>query len=259
MVKTSRETKALQRFRERVNNLKQNLDLFDATLRLSKSTCTKNKTESDITIAEALGTKIDIHKRLDIPNKNKDIERTFASARKALHEQTIVNLYSFFSDYMRNIIKALIEAKRSESFWKQFMIDKKNTMQYSDIIEALEKQNLTEKMANHIFRILENKRSTIDLIGEIVKVTKVQIDESLLNEALVYLEIRHLIIHNNSRPDDKFKELLRKSGSSIQINPSKNQLILNFALSSKAIEKISTLCECIDDELIEKELVDKRN
>ena len=107
------ETKALQRFKGLIRNLKQNLELLDVSLTLANKVCVdKNKQES-LSIAEALGSNIQKHPQLNHPNKSKDVNRTFRTVRIRLNEQTIITLYKCFSDYMTNIIREIIEANNS--------------------------------------------------------------------------------------------------------------------------------------------------
>jgi len=65
------------------------------------------------------------------------------------------------------------------------------------------------------------------------------------------LNIRHLIIHNNSKADEKF---IKMNEGFIKIN-SRNKLVINYELSSNAIQTIYTLCSEIDNKLLEKKLL----
>ncbi|MCH5332084.1 MAG: hypothetical protein J1E33_06755, partial [Alistipes sp.] len=101
----------------------------------------------------------------------------------------------------------------------------------------------------------ENEQSTPKLLERILAYTKINIDDDIKKDALLYLEMRHLIIHNRSKADENFIII---SQNKINI-PKDKKLPLNYEISSKAIEQVSTLCHTIDKELIEKKMVRERN
>ena len=89
------------------------------------------------------------------------------------------------------------------------------------------------------------------MLQKIIKFTGITLSEKIMEEALVYLNIRHLIIHNSSKADDAFMQM---NNGFVQIK-NKNKLVINYELSSKAIQTVFSLCSEIDNKLLEKKLL----
>lgn len=251
------ETKALQRFNARVRILNQNLELLDASLTLANKECNSKNKQSNLLIAEALNSNLERHPELNHPNKKRDINRIFSTVRKDLNAQAIITLYKCFSDYMTNIIREIIEVNNSEKIVGLVSSNKDDTMTFMDIIRFANKNSIFEEIAKRTYRKLENERSTTKLLTKVMNVTKMSIAEELKNKALLYLEIRHLIIHNDSKADKDFENKNNELQNLVTIISS-GKLQLNFALSSQAITCVSELCQKIDEQLIILDLVSKR-
>lgn len=251
------ETKALQRFNGLIRTLKQNLELLDASLTLANKVCKSKNEQEDLSITKALNSNIERHPQLNHPNKTTDINRTFSTVRIRLNEQTIITLYKCFSDYMTNIIREMIETNNSENLISLVAGNKADSMTFMDIIRFDDKSSIIEEMARRVYRKLEDERSTTKLLNKVIGATHMSIAEGLKNKALLYLEIRHLIIHNDSKADKDFEKRNNELQSPVKIKPG-DKLQLNFELSSQAIACVSELCQKIDEQLITLRLVNKR-
>ena len=130
-------------------------------------------------------------------------------------------------------------------------------MTFMDIIRFDDKSSIIEEMARRVYRKLEDERSTTKLLNKVIGATHMSIAEGLKNKALLYLEIRHLIIHNDSKADKDFEKRNNELQSPVKIKPG-DKLQLNFELSSQAIACVSELCQKIDEQLITLRLVNKR-
>lgn len=244
-------SKSWQSFDGRIRMLKQHLQLSDLAITLANKKA-NSVTDNGKKIAEVLGGSLDTHRQLNIPNRKTDIRRTFITSRNKMHEQAIVELYREFSNYFANIISE-IERKNPKRFLSILSNDSEKGIKYQDIISIGNYNALINEMATRVFRTLENKRSTKDLLQTIIKTTKINVDNDTLETALAYLEIRHLIIHNNTKADAKFQRLPKHDVVSINMNSKK--IILNYDVTNKAINAIFRLCKKVDDELISKQLV----
>ena len=107
---------------------------------------------------------------------------------------------------MTNIIREIIETNNSEAFVGLVAGNKDASMTFIDIIRFADKSSIIEEMARRVYRKLENERSTTELLNKVIKVTQMNIADELKKKALLYLEIRHLIIHNDSKVDKAFHE-----------------------------------------------------
>lgn len=248
------ETKALQRFKGLIRNLKQNLELLDVSLTLANKVCKDKEKQESLSIAEALNSNIQRHPQLNHPNKPQDVKRTFSTVRIRMNEQTIITLYKYFSDYMTNIIREVIETNNSDAFVGLVAGNKDASMTFIDIIRFADKRSIIEEMARRVYRKLENERSTTELLNKVIKVTRMNIADELKKKALLYLEIRHLIIHNDSKVDKAFHERNDELQGLVKTKAG-DRLQLNFDLSSQAIACVSALCQEIDGQLIGLDLV----
>ena len=111
-------------------------------------------------------------------------------------------------------------------------------------------------MSQQIFRSLENERSTKKMLDKLLKSCDLVVNDNLKNRVLLYLEIRHLIIHNNTKADERFKEM--NTDQLIAID-GKNKIVLNYEVTSMAIVTVFEFCQAIDKELLVNNFVKERS
>ena len=244
-------SKSWQSFDDRLKMLKQHLQLSDLALTLANKTAV-GLAGNGQKIAEVLGGSLETHMQLNIPNEKTDISRTFITSRNKLHEQAIIELYGEFSNYVANVISE-IEHKNPKRFLCLLSENSENGIKYKDIISIGNYNALIEEIAKRVFRTLENKRSTKDLLVTFIRNTRITVDNEILEIALAYLEIRHLIIHNNTKADAKFRSMAHHNV--VSINQRNQKINLNFIVTNEAINAIFRLCKIIDDEIVEKDLI----
>nr|DAH08151.1 MAG TPA: hypothetical protein [Caudoviricetes sp.] len=244
------ETKALQAFNGSIRTLNQHLQLVDRSLTIANKYVNINKKD---TLAQALACTIETHPQLNIPCNGIDIARTYATSRKKLNEQAIIELYRIFANYIKNLIEEFIHTD-PYPLLNSVCENKDNKIEFRKIIDIGNYDLLIEHMSNIIFRRFENEQSTPKLLDKILSYAKIKIESSALADALLFLEIRHLIIHNNSKADDEF---LVKAKNKITI-PASKKIPINYKLTEKAIAQISFLCQLIDKELVGKNMVRER-
>jgi len=246
------ESKSWQRFEGKLRSLKEYLQLIDLSLSNSNKECSRKIGKAD-KIGIALGGTLESHRQLNMPNLTTDIRRTFISARKQLNEQAIVELHCLFSDYISHIISEI--AHRNPKCLLEILgQDSEHMIKFADIIRLGSYDIIIDEMAKRVFRILENMRSTTDMMNKLVKITHIEIDKGLMANALVYIDARHLIIHNDSIADDKFKQ--RDIDGLIPLRG--NKLTLNYAITNKATNTIYELCKKIDNELLKRQIIQIR-
>lgn len=248
---TFKETKALQAFEGSIRTLNQHIQLVDRSLLIANK-IVKKDAKSKL-ICEALGCTVDTHPQLNVPCSSIDISRVYTTSRKKIHEQAIVDLYRFFSRYIKDLIEEFMHTDPMPLL-QQVCGNKDNTINYAKIISIGDYGKIIEFMANSIFRKFENERSTTKLLDKILSYTKINIDSEVKENALLYLEIRHLIIHNRSLADDNF---MTRANGKLTIHANK-KLPINYEMSSSAIKKVCELCRLIDKELVANHMVRER-
>jgi hypothetical protein len=130
--------------------------------------------------------------------------------------------------------------------------NKDNVLSFDRILKLGDMESIKEEMAKIIFRRFENERSSKELLNKILSYSGISIDEDIKKDALLYLEVRHLIIHNASKADMDFLAL--DTSNKVKLNQN-NKFSLTFSLSKSAIYSVQTLCERIDTELVKVGLV----
>ena len=243
-----KESKSWQRFEGKIRNLKQYLQLMDLSLKNSNTQCNTKKGTG--IISEALGASAGSHRQLNVPNNQRDITRTFISARKQMNEQAFVELHCIFSDYIAHVI-AEIASNEPKKLLSILGNDTERSISFAEIVSLGNYDAVIQEMALRVFRILENLRSTKDMMQKLCKIAKISVDNDLLNRALIYIDVRHIIIHRDSVVDNVFKS---KDGSGLI--PQKNdKLQLKYAVTNKAINTVYELCRTLDNALIAKEIL----
>lgn len=143
-------------------------------------------------------------------------------------------------------------AKQDPMGLQKLLSDKSDRqISYPEIIKLGSYESVIDEMANKIFRSLERLRSTTDMLDKLITITHISIEEESKEDALLYLELRHLIIHNYGKVDEKFLEKNNKG----LVKVSGKKIIFNYALSNKALNFVYALCKQIDDELIRLNLI----
>ena len=243
-------TKSWQIFDGKMRNLKQHLQLMDLALTQAKKVCDSKKAENG-TIAAALTSNTRQYLQLNIPNNANEINRVVAFSRKKLNEQAVIELYRLFSDYLFNTIRDLSH-NTPNKLLEVINAKDDRSLSYKELIELGNYDAILEKMAQKVYRALENQRSTPKLLDKILSITNIDINNEIKKEALLYLQIRHLIIHNNSKADDDFINL--NDNDIVRIKADKS-ISFTYALTNKAITTVFKLCKMLDDKLIEKGIV----
>jgi hypothetical protein len=198
------------------------------------------------TIAEALSSSLQSHPCLNSPAKKNDVKRTFSTSRIKINEQAIIELYTAFSDYIYAVIREMEESDSKKSILG--LVDgKESSLSFDEILDLASYEKVLDKMANKIFRRFTNEKSSTKKMEKVLKVLNIEIPEQIVNEALLYLDVRHLIIHNNSKADQGFMD--RNHNNEIKIGKN-GKIAINYALSSTAIEKVTELCKAFDAAII---------
>lgn len=250
-------TKSWQIFDGKIRTLMQHLQLSDLALTLANNKANSLK-DNGKSIGETLGAKTGKHLQLNIPNQPIDIKRTFVTSRNKLNEQALIDLYRIYSDYIRNIVaevmhkkpQLLIELlKLSGSSSKESKSEKDHhAISCEDILKIGCYDSLIDEISRRLYRSLENERSDVKLLSKIIKTTHINIDETLKKNALLYLEIRHLIIHNNSMADEKFLKM--PNVNLVKVNSQNKKICLNYDITNRAITEVFKLCKTLDDEFL---------
>ena len=61
-------------------------------------------------------------------------------------------------------------------------------------------------MIDQVFRNLGSQRKTRKLLSKVLEKTGVEVDRGVLQDAMMYMDLRHLIVHNSSLIHEAFEQ-----------------------------------------------------
>ncbi|WP_368175946.1 hypothetical protein [Aeromonas sp. s1(2024)] len=237
------ESKPLQKLRNRIEQEKQNLQILDVALLGAHKISAKESGS----LAKVLGYDESKYDQLHIPANQSP--RLLAQAKNANYKAAIINLYSLWTDYMRGILALLYETNPHQIAQKS-----PGEIKYSEIISLGDYESIKMKICDNVFRALENERSTSKLLDKIIRHTNISIKNDIKTNALAYLEMRHLFIHNSGRVDAKFK---KNYGSAIDCTIDW-KLPTRFFIVENAFNAVILLCQEVDKSLLSGNYIKSR-
>lgn len=243
------ETKSYQAFRSEIQYLNQHLQVIDASLTFTGRWLSKHTPKSE-KLTKALGTTSLKHNTLNHPVNH--YLRIFNYTRSKNAEFSIIKLYNAFSIYLKSILTEMYKHNPLQIVGKAPGLP---NFTFVELVNFGNYQRIEEEMINKVFRKLEDERSTTKLLDKIINHTTIELPDALKTNALMYLEMRHLFIHNNGKADAHF---VKTYGANIPVNKN-DKLPTNFDTVSKAIETVYKLIEFLDKELINGNYADRRS
>lgn len=236
-------TKAYHAFITKINYFDYDIEFIDLIRRSS--------------ISDKIFDEIDpsIHERLSKRDKNsseskKQIKNHIANT---LYSSYIKDVYEEVMLYFTKIIRYVIE---SNSVKPEMLIpNNEMKMTYREILRKNNFDALIEQITKDTFREIENKRDTTTILEEILKRLRINIPKKTLTDVLPYLEIRHLLVHNDGKIDNRFKS---KYPDILKLNPN-NKIDINIAFIMELKNKVVNLVKLYDNEIISKGLILKEH
>lgn len=239
-------TKAFRRFEQRITSYYEDLELTD--LLVSRFMRSRHSQDS---LSVSLGSDAQRHPYLARRVNNRSSKTICGTHLKAtLHTAYIKELYEDFSEYISNIMaNAALAGVDPSRFIGNVKVDVKAT----DLLKAGSWDVVVRLISDDIFRKLENERSTIELIRKSIDRLGLNINIQTLNDAMPYLDARHIFVHRDGKTDDDY----RRKYPGIRLRD--NKIIADFSLVSSARQTIWDLAKAIDDNIIAANLVRRQD
>lgn len=253
-----KETTSLQQYRSAIDFLQTHIQLLDVSL-LQTSNLLQSQQNKELDINKALGVDPKIYDRLNHPSKQE--HAIIKHSQKKNIEYSILRLFNLFTAYLQNITREMFNKNPLLVVGKAVVNtkgeEKENlTMTFAEIVKLSSYENIQEQIVHRIFRSIEELKSTSKLLEKILKDTKVNIPKKTLEDALMYLEMRHLFIHNHGYVDDKYAQTFGKKF--IPNLKAKHELPTKLEVFTNALSSITDLVVEIDRQLIYNGIVLKR-
>ncbi len=233
------ESLSHQRFRSRIEYLEQHGQVIDLAIvqALKVTRLARNKS---VKIPHTFGEDATKYHRLNHPTKA--APRLFNYSKSLNCEHSMISLYRHFGDYLRGILGEMYEQDPLAIVGKV----QGSALTFHDLVKLGSFEAIQKKMIDATFRKLESEKSTTKLMERVLEHTKISTTTACKGNALMYLEMRHLFIHNSGRCDSAFERnydrvLNVKSGQ---------ELPTDFRTTDAAIKSVVALVGEIDRLLI---------
>lgn len=125
--------------------------------------------------------------------------------------------------------------------------DQKFQMTANEILSTASREEIVTIVMANVFRKLENKRDTLLLVTELNERLALNIDDSVINRAMPFLEARHVFVHADGIADDDYKQ----KHPTIQLTE-KGQIKLNATIMHNAVSQIKALIAAFEQKMQER-------
>lgn len=239
-----RETKALFSFKCKIDKFIEDLDVVDVICleeNLAKLTPPQH---IDYPFCGVRHNHIGLSKL-----KNKSAHRTLVSnhLRQSIYSAFIKDIYEEVTIYLN---KVLYECSRNNINPYMLVGNTKIEVNPVDILKCTDIDSVYSHITNLIYKSIEQERSTQALIQKFIKKINIEINQELINSSVSLLNIRHILVHTDGIPNDKFKE----RNPDIEIRPN-GRIKLTYSLSIRIKNAALGLLSAIDKQLIENSIV----
>ncbi len=163
----------------------------------------------------------------------------YDSMIKIYYESVIAYLHDILSEAMLQPVDAVtLVGSENEKFTS------------IDILKMGSFEEIRRRLAATIFRKIENKRNTLLLLTELNQRLGLKVDDNVMNKALPYLEMRHLIVHNNSIADEVFCNAYPEFRFHVN-----QEIEINYRFIRRAKDTICTMIKQFDEKIVELNIV----
>jgi hypothetical protein len=236
------KTKAYVRFLNRAAHFEADIELADALSLLVSQQNPGGNTKLLPTIDPAR------HPRLTIRKPN-DHNRTLAckhlnsSIRASYIKDTYEELGHYITAILRGCALKGLDANRLVGDHR-FSVDA-NALLFLGSWDAV-----LDHLSTELFRQIEKERSTPKLIAALGAKLNLRLDPAVIDAALPYLEMRHILVHRDGKVDREF------AAKHPQLNLREgDEFSLKYSEITKARDTINALVAHIDERVVQNALV----
>ncbi len=162
--------------------------------------------------------------------------------RRTIYISFIKDLYEEVTEYLQYI---LLEGANSGVDAKRIVEGQQLTMTLDEILTAVYNNELNQIIIGKIFQDLDRQKSTTKLIDRIIKKLGLNIEKQLLKNALPYLNLRHVLVHDDGKP----KKIFLQEYPQFTIRNARIHIDAN--LIKDAYKKVNALVLALDNEMIQ--------
>lgn len=217
-------SKCLVSFINKMSHFNADLDFIDI---LSKSIENREYSSEEELFPGSSDEKYTILSHYKVGDQNRRL--VVNHLKSTVYTAYIKDLYEEFSIYLKGIMKEVYSNAKVTP--ERLSGEHKVNLTSVDILQHLQMGDLADVVIDNIFQSLESERSTIGLITKFHKKIGIDIDQTLVDNAIYYLEIRHKLVHTDGYVDEEFK---------------KEHDLLNYTSANKIKLDYSTICQAYE-------------
>ena len=170
---------------------------------------------------------------------------TLNHLKNTLYAAYIKELYEEFSIYLKGIMKEVFNNAKVTP--ERLTGEHKVPLTSVEILRHLQKGDLADVVIDHIYQSLESEKDTKELITKFHKKIGIDVEQSLVDKEIYYLEIRHYLVHADGKVNEEFK----KTHNDLKYdNDSKDKIKLDYCTICKAYDAVFALVSDIDSKII---------
>lgn len=226
---------------------------FDQDLELIDIICTANNKHDFLPSDTLLFSNLDTKKHPSLQTRSvTDTNRKIVvlHLRATVYSSYIKDLYEELSSYIKNVLYEAARLAKDSSTAKRLLGEHKITLNASDILTYSDINALAQRIAGDILKALENERSTKNLIKKLCEKLDISIEDSIAEQAMPYLELRHRLVHTDGKVDEDFKQKYTCFSYDDE-----NYVVINYRTIKKAKKRVSDLVLAIDKSAISKNIL----
>lgn len=160
----------------------------------------------------------------------------------------IKEVYEEVTEYLRYILA--MGARSGKVAPERISADVKVSLPANEILATSTHAEAITLVTQRIYQTLESERSTLVLIDKICAKLDLKVNRQSVNDALKYLEMRHIFIHEDGKPNKEFK----KKYPDVEINKKGRIKLIDTNLHTVK-DIILKLISEIDEQIIKKNLI----
>lgn len=231
-------SKCLVTFKNKMSHFNADLDFIDILSNLVSNGHFSNNEEL---FPGASNNKYTTLSKYKIADQNRNL--VIYHLKSTLFTAYIKDLYEEFTIYLKGIMKEVyFNAKVNP---ERLSGEHKVSFSAVDVLRHLQTGDLAEMVIDNIFQSLENERSTIELINKFHNKIGIEKNETLIRNAIYFLEIRHKLVHTDGIADQEFKD----THTSLQYTES-NKIKPSYQVICQAYSAVYNLVSDIDSKVI---------
>jgi len=186
--------------------------------------------------------------RMTVSDHNRKLK--ILHLRKSIYVSYIKDVYEETIQYFHDLLQEAVSKIKLDP--TRIVGNHHENIDLVEILEHFYADDLTDFIVNKIYRKIENQQDTLNTIDQVIRKLGITLEENIKEEAVSYLQIRHILVHADGIADAVFRDnhtfLSYETDGKISIN---RELIVKYHT------KICALVKAVDKTALEMGLIEQ--